>query len=529
MHADYVFRDGRIFSTEATSVAVTGDRITAVGDGVDELVGPDTRVVALEGRLLTPGFIDAHAHPGTSGLDLLRVDFGRCSDATSALDTLTRYAESNPGLDWIVGSGWSQAWFPRGCPDRVSLDRAIPDRPVMVWNTDGHSAWVNSVALTIAGIDETTPDPPDGRIERNPDGTPQGTLHEGAVTLVERHAPPDTAADFVLGLLRGQEEFLSLGITGWQDAHVGVEMQEAYIELARSGRLKGRVVGALWWDHDRGLEQIDELVERRREAAPRFAPTSVKLMLDGVAENFTASVLEPWLGPDGRPTENRGLDFIDPGLLKEIVTRLDGHGFQCHFHVIGDRAVRSALDALEEARRVNGPSDHRHHLAHIQLVHRDDIPRFAALDAIANAQPLWARHEIYQDELTIPFLSPERASWQYPFASLLRSGSRMAMGSDWGVSTADVMEQVDAAVTRTGDYGGAFYPEECLTPSQALGAFTAGSAFVNHIDTDAGVVAPGMLADLVLLDRDPLGPDAFADTRVSMTMIGGEVVFGAAV
>jgi predicted amidohydrolase YtcJ len=349
------------------------------------------------------------------------------------------------------------------------------------------------------------------------------------VTLVERHAPSDTAHDFNRGLLRGQAEFLPLGITGWQDAHVGPEMQRAYLELARSGQLKARVVGALWWEHDRGLEQIDELVERRREGAPGFSPTSVKLMLDGVAENFTASVLEPWLGDDGLSTNNRGIDFIDPGLLKEIVTRLDSLGFQCHFHVIGDRAVRNALDAIEAARRANGASDNRHHLAHIQLVHPDDVPRFTRLEAVANAQPLWARHEVYQDELTIPFLSPERASWQYPFGSLAKAGARLAMGSDWGVSTADVMKQIDSAVTRTGETGDPFYPSECLNAYQALTAFTAGSAFVNHAESEIGSILPGMLADLVLLDRDPFVEDRFRDTKVAMTMIGGEVVFGEAI
>jgi predicted amidohydrolase YtcJ len=529
MRASHVFLGGRVFTngSTATGLAVVGERIARVGsdDLVSELIGPETVVVGLDGRLLTPGFIDAHAHPGTSGLDLLRVDFREAHDAHSALGILSRYAEENPDLEWIVGSGWSQAWFPRGCPHSLLLDGVIPDRPALLWNSDGHSAWANSLALRIAGVDETTPDPPDGRIERDEEGRPQGTLHEGAVDLVERHAPPDTASDYARGLLRGQAEFLSLGITGWQDAHVGPAMQDAYVGLAETGQLKARVVGALWWEHDRGLEQIEELVERRLRAAPGFSPTSVKLMLDGVAENFTASVLEPWLGPDGAPTDNSGIDFIEPGQLSEIVTRLDALGFQCHFHVIGDRAVRNALDAVEAALTVNGPSDNRHHLAHIQMVHPDDRPRFARLDAVANAQPLWARHETYQDELTIPFLSPERGSWQYPFASLVEAGARLAMGSDWGVSTADVMEQIDAAVTRTGDRGGAFYPQECLGPHQALEAFTAGSAYVNHSDTDTGAVRPGMLADLALLDRDPF-TDGFAGTRVTMTMVGGEVVYG---
>jgi predicted amidohydrolase YtcJ len=275
------------------------------------------------------------------------------------------------------------------------------------------------------------------------------------------------------------------------------------------------------------MEQVEEMVERRSEGAERFSPTSVKLMLDGVAENFTASVLEPWLDDEGRPTDNYGIDFIDPGELAEIVTRLDSRGFQCHFHAIGDQAVRNALDAIEASRSRNGPSDHRHHVAHIQIVHPDDIPRFAALDVVANAQPLWACHDTTQDLLTIPFLGPVRSGWQYPFASLARSGARLAMGSDWSVSTADVMEQVEMAVTRVSEPHPPFLPEERLTPEQALTAFTAGSAFVNHADGETGRIAPGMLADLVLLDRDPISEGTFKGVEVELTMIGGEVVFGA--
>src|SRR5207247_1887412 len=220
-----------------------------------------------------------------------------------------------------------------------------------------------------------------------------------------------------------------------------------YLTAADKGELTARVVGALWWDRLRGLEQIDDLVAlRERGSAGRFAATSVKIMQDGVCENFTGAVLDPYLGPDGRPTDNRGISFVDPAVLKEAVTRLDALGFQVHFHALADRAVREALDAIEAARRANGMSDTRPHLAHIQVVHPDDIPRFRQLGAVANAQPLWAAHETQMDELTIPFLGEPRWTWQYPCASLVRDGATLAMGSDWSVSSPGPLEAMDFVV-----------------------------------------------------------------------------------
>ena len=247
-------------------------------------------------------------------------------------------------------------------------------------------------------------------------------------------------------------------------------------------------------------------------------------MLDGVAENFTASTLHPWLDSSGKPTDNRGKDFIDPQDLKEIVTVLDSHGFQCHFHSLGDRAVRQALDAIAVALEHNGRNDNRHHLAHLQFVHPDDIPRFATLGAIANAQPLWACNDDYQLQLTKPFITAEMYEWQYPFRSILDSGARMAMGSDWGVSTANVMEEIDVAVSRTCPENDPLQLEQALTPEEALHAFTSGSAYVNGAESEYGKIAPGMRADLVLFDRDPFVDGPFREAEVVTTIAAGRIV-----
>ena len=254
-------------------------------------------------------------------------------------------------------------------------------------------------------------------------------------------------------------------------------------------------------------------------------------MQDGVLENFTGAVLEPYLGPDGRPTSERGLSLVDPEALKGYVTSLDALGFQAHFHAIGERAVREALDAVEAARRANGISDTRPHIAHIQVIHPDDIARFRELGVVANAQPYWACHEGQMDRLTIPFLGPERASWQYPFRSLRAAGATLAMGSDWSVSTANPLLEMEVAVTRVSDVSRgeqpAFLPEERIELVDALAAFTAGTAWVNHLDREVGTLEVGKAADLVILDRDLFdrGAGAIGEARVVGTFIDGAPVF----
>jgi predicted amidohydrolase YtcJ len=536
--ADLVLAGGRIATVDAErrfaeAVAVRDGRIVAVGPDRDvrPLAGPRTRVVELRGRSVTPGFQDAHIHPISGGLSRLRCELHEARGMETYLGIVAEYARSHPDAAWIVGGGWSLADFPRGTPLAVDLDRIVPDRPVFLENRDGHGAWVNSRALEMAGITRDTPDPADGRIERGPDGSPSGTLHEGAAALVERLAPADTPEDLVTALGAAQAYLHSLGITAWQDAWVTPPMLAAYRSAAERGTLTARVVGALWWDRARGAEQIDEFVAARAAASHgRFRATSVKLMLDGILENHTGAMIEPYLDGHGAATDDRGISFIEPDTLRAHVTRLDALGFQAHFHAIGDRAVREALDAVEAARRANGRSDTRPHIAHIQVVHPADIPRFHALDVVANAQPLWACHEPQMDDLTIPFLGPERAAHQYPFRSLRRAGATLAMGSDWAVSSPDPLREMEVAITRIADdqrdKRPSFLPDERLDLIDALAAFTVGSAYVNHLDAETGSIVPGKLADLVVLDRDIFAPAAgpLGDARVVATFIDGHSV-----
>jgi predicted amidohydrolase YtcJ len=544
MHADVVFSGGAVFTANAVrsrtdAVAVKGGRIVALGGDVSELIGPSTEVVDLKGRMLVPGFQDAHVHPVWGGLDMLRCDLSSYGTAEEYLRAIGDYALAHREDPWVLGGGWQMSAFPGGTPTAAALDTVVPDRPAFLPNRDGHGAWVNSAALRLAGIDRDTPDPADGRIERDADGTPTGTLHEGAMGLVNRLLPEESLDRLTEALLVGQRYLHSFGITAWQDAIVGSygdagDPAPAYMKAAADGTLTARVVGAIWWDRGAGLEQIPSLLARRDEfRAGRFAATSIKIMQDGVAENFTAAMLEPYCDGHGHPTDNSGISFVEPAILNEAVPMLDAAGFQVHFHAIGDRAVRECLDAVEHAIARNGRSDNRHHIAHIQVVHPDDIARFRQLGVAANMQSLWATLEPQMVELTLPFLGSPRDAWQYPFGDLLRAGAVLAAGSDWSVSSPDPMAAIHTAVNRTaapgheeGEYD-AFLPEQAIDLATSLTAYTAGSAWVNHLDDVTGTIEVGKFADLAVLDRDPFdGPaDQIGATRVLQSFVEGERVY----
>src|SRR5450755_4146867 len=528
----------------ASAVAVRAGRIIAVGAAADraiaDLIGPKTEVVQLGGGALLPGFQDAHVHPAFAGVTMITCNLIGAATLTEALDRISAYSASHPDHEWVAGSGWRLEWFDHGTPSRELLDQVTGGRPAYLVNRDAHGAWASTRALELAGIDARTADPPDGRIERAPDGTPQGTLHEGAATLVGRLVPEVSFDDRLAGLLLAQRHLHARGITAWQDAIVGDYLGSpdplpVYLAAAAAGQLTARVQGALWWDRDRGLGQLPEILGRReRGQAGRFRAGTVKIMQDGVAENFTAGMIDPYLDSCGGQTSNRGLSYVDPRQLQAAVARLDAEGFQVHLHAIGDRAVRESLDAIGAARAANGPNDHRHHIAHLQVIHPDDIPRFAQLGVTANMQALWAAHEPQLDELTIPFIGPDRTSRSYLFGDLLRSGARLAAGSDWAVSSANPLRAIHVAVNRAlpGASGGEaepFLPEQGLSLAEALGAYTAGSAYVNHLDDRTGAIEPGMLADLTVLDRDPFDatPGEIAATRVLATCVEGERVYTA--
>ena len=518
---------------------VDDGKVVAVPDRseLDLLDRRDHDVVDLAGGLVSPGFTDAHCHPIQGGLERRQCDLTDGSTREEYLALVREYAERYEG-PWIRGGGWAMAAFPGGTPSAEDLDAVVPDRPVFLPNRDHHGAWVNSRALELAGITAETPDPPDGRIERLPDGRPQGTLHEGAMDMVAGLQPDMPPEEYAAGLVEGQRYLFSLGVTAWQDAIVGAydgmaDTGSTYLDAVANGDLLADVVGALWWERGLGLEQVPDLVERRRkQTGGRFRATSVKIMQDGVCENFTAAMLSPYLDGHGHATDHAGHSFLEAEELKEVVVALAAEGFQVHVHAIGDRGTREALDAFVAA-RADQRADLRHHIAHLQVIHPDDVPRFAELGVAANAQALWAYHEPQMDDLTIPFLGEERATWQYPFGGLHRAGARLVMGSDWPVTSPDPLAALHTAVTRTSyaEGGAPFLPEQAVDLTTAFAAYTSGSAWINGRDRldGVGVLAPGHAADLVALDRDPFTRpvEEIGAARVVSTWVSGQAVYQA--
>lgn len=546
----------RTIITNATAflsgVAVPG-RGVLIADGVIAAVGESSAIAALPeaadaelidaaGGLLHPSFADAHVHTVFAGVELGRLELSDSLNGDETLERIAAYVADYDG-EWVLGGGWSMAHFPGGAPSREVLDAVAPDHPVFLINADHHGAWANSRAFELAGIDASTPDPADGRFERYEDGTPSGTMHEGAQELFSHVLPPTTDAECRAGLLRAQEVLHGFGVTAWQEAILGEyagypDVTEAYAAEIGAG-IDADVSGALWVTRDLGdpsspinADAIVADFERRRAAAAArgFRADTAKIMVDGVAETLTAAMNEPYTGGcDCAGGEaNRGLAYFSAEDLMELVPKLNASGFNAHFHAIGDRAARYALDAVAAVPAADRAGV-RNHIAHLQVVDPADIPRFAELGVAANCQALWAAREDQMVELTLPVLGEERSEWQYPFASLLRAGATLVFGSDWPVSTPDPWQAMHVAVNRTApgeDGTEPLIPGEALTLAVALDGYTRGSHEQLGTPGGAGRLAVGATADLALTDRDPF---AGADreiwrTRNVLTLRGGRIV-----
>lgn len=537
--ADLALRNGAIYTVDgartwAETVAIDDGRIVYIGNdaGAKDYIGPKTQVVELAGRMVLPGMQDVHIHPISGGIEANGCDLNAATTVEEYLAIIKKYADEHPNEPWIKGGGWSMSSFGPGALARKELiDAIVPDRPVILWSRDGHTTWVNSRALEAAGITKETPDPVDGRIDRDPKtGEPSGSLQEGASGLVADKSPPNTDAVRDDGLRYAVKMLNGYGITGVQDASVDEADLKTYHRLDAAGELSLHVVGSIWWERDQGLEQIENIKRLRGEFTKgRVDASTVKIMQDGVLENYTGVVLEPYR-LKGKP-DVRGIPMVEPELLKKAVTQLDADGFQVHFHAIGDGAVRQALDAIEAARAANGQLGHRHHISHIQLIHPDDQPRFRQLNVVANFQPLWAMADDYINDLTLPFISRNAATYLYPIASMEKSGAVVAFGSDWSVSTANPFEEMETAITRmeaNSEPTTPFMPEERIGLPAAIAAFTINAAYTNRDEKNTGSLEVGKRANLAVLDRNlfEIPATEISETKVLLTLFEGKPVHG---
>jgi len=534
--AELVLTGGAVYTVDAArswaeAVAVRGGRIAYVGTaaGAKRWIGPSTRVIDLAGKMVLPGFHDAHVHPVEGGMGLALCDLTGLKTREAVFDAIRKYAAEHPKdkSPWILGSGWDLPLFPGANPTRAELDALVPDRPADIDSADGHSSWVNSKALAIAGVTRETPDPPNGRIERDASGEPSGTLRESAKRLVSRHEPESTPAEYAEGLRRGIELANRLGITSLIEANAGDRVLAAYADAERTGRLTARVLASLSVNTSRGPEQVAEL-EKKRQAATRgrLRATAAKIFADGVIEAETAAMLSPYLDRPGWA----GKPNLEPEAFDRLATALDAKGFQIHIHAIGDRAVRMALDALEAARRANGPRDARPLVAHLEVIEPEDIPRFRRLGVVADFQPLWAFADSYIKELTLPKLGPERSRWIYPIGSVAASGAVVAGGSDWSVSSMNPLEAIEVAVRRQdpdAPAGEPFLPEERIALPEAIAAYTIAGAYAAFEEKETGSIEVGKAADLVVLDRNlfEIAPEQIGDAKVLLTLLEGKTVF----
>ncbi len=528
--------DGRV-RTEQTAVAVAGGRIVRVGDDahVLELSDAGTRVVDAAGGAILPGFVDAHAHAAFAGVERLSCDLTGARSVEETLELVARAAASTDE-EWITGGGWSHELFAH--PTRQMLDSIVPDRPVALSDAGHHTLWVNSRALELTGVDRDTPAPPNGHIHLDEAGEPTGYLNETAAELVGRHIPGASEETVYAGLLNAQEHLWTLGVTGWHEAILGeyngkADCTGAYLRGLASGELPSRVSGALWIAPGLRAEDVPALVERfvrlrAANAAAGFDTSTAKAMIDGVPHGATAALLEPYCEHGPGAHAGTGELHFDEAAIRALVRQLDAAGFALHLHIMGDRGIRVALDAIEAARVANGAGP-RHHIAHLSMVQPEDARRFGPLGITANMQALWAS----PDPGLAAAIGEERMQRSYPFRSLADGGAELAMGSDWPVSSADPWLAIHVAVNRSLPAApGAPAPDvpppvldaaQALTLVEALAAYTGGSAAL--VLGGGGRVRVGERADLVVSTVDPFEVPAerLISVETSVTVVAGEV------
>ena len=534
--ADTIITNARVYTVNpqqkwAEAIAVRADKIIFVGDAksAESYKGPSTKVIDAKGKLVLPGFTDCHVHFMSGSLGLTQVDLTGANTIEEIQKRVKDYAAAHPTLPWITGMGWQYPTFgATALPNKKILDDVLADRPVYLVAYDGHSSWANSKALAMAGIDRNTPDPPNGKIVRDANGEATGALKEAAGDLVERLMPKPTREERLTALRKGLHEANRLGVVRVHSAGGDFEYLDLYDELRKNGELTVRQYIAYFLDPP---ELKPEAIEKIEQARKKYndewiSGGAVKTMLDGVVEAHTAAML----GTYADDTSQSGKLFWDPDKYKQAIAELDKRGLQIFTHAIGDRAVRTALDAYENAQRTNHSTDDRPRIEHIETITAEDIPRFGKLGVIASFQPLHT--DPNEDTLKVWAVAagPDRVSRAWPWRSVESTGGKLAFGSDWPVVTISPWPGVQNALTRQtaeGEPAGGWVPKERINIEDAVRGYTLGAAFAGRREKTEGSLETGKLADLIILSKDlfTIEPPDILNEEVLVTMVGGKVVY----
>lgn len=529
---DTILHNGMLWTGDtlrpsATAIAIRGDRIVAVGSDAEilALASDSTSVEDLQGRRVIPGLHDAHWHFRTRRT----AELGDAKDAADVVARLQAFAAEMPADAWITGRGWTPDIFPRNTAHRRFLDAAFPDRPVLIIDRDGHQAIANATALRLAAVSAETRDPVDGVIVREPDGTPTGLLQESAMGLVRRLLPAPSALEVRLSLEELMTHAASVGLTAVQVANAITATEDSVLAraIAADSLILRFRIAVPFTEAATDSALAAYAARARRETGPLLRFGIAKGMLDGTIDAGTAAMLEPYTGSDAR-----GLPMWELTPLVETLRRYDRAGLQVELHAIGDRAIRLALDAFDSLAAQNGPRDRRGRIEHLEVPHPADIPRFKALGVIASTQAIFAMPGPSAMANYVPLLGPVRERRAMPFKSLDDAGATQAFGSDYPVFPMDPLLGIYIAVTRQmpdGTPRGGWVPEQRISVERALRFYTWGSAYAAYREDELGVLAPGYLADLVVLSEDILVPDAQALLRAKpmLTMLGGRTVYRA--